>query len=146
MEGVDLELLRDELEYLQIQGDFFDGQTEVWSKLINKEELKQKECFKEEQELINEFNEREIEKNKLINHLKALKDQGKVTRKNIFNNGKETENNETLLIRIDGFFNCLECFYKTKFKHNLKKHINASHLKLKPFKCSDCDKGLFYFI
>ena len=142
MEEADLEYLRDKLEYLHLKSDFFNSQSEIWSKLIFKVELKQKESLKEEQELIDKFNEREIEKEKLISHLKSLKKQVKVSSNWSLNNGKEVKNNETGFTRINGFFNCTECEYKAKRKCYVIQHINAVHRKLKPYKCSDCDKGM----
>ena len=170
MEGnaIDLELLQDELEYLELKSNFFDGQTEEWSNLIHDQELKDQESLEEEQELVKVFNERKIEKEKLISHLKALKDQVDTKA------SKGTKN----LIRKNGFFECSECPYKSKWKRNvdrhinnihfklnmfvdnkfldcpechfksnfryrLVQHINVIHRKLRPFKCLDCDKGLF---
>ena len=142
-DNFELRLMQDELEYLQLKGDFFEVQTEVWGTLINKEELNHREIMKEEQELIDQFNKREIEKEKLIDHLKALKNQAKVNAsKGALKKGRKKE---TMFIRIDGFFNCPECDYKAKTKQHLKRHLNGFHLKLKPFKCTECDEGLFYF-
>ena len=130
-----LELLKDELEYLQLKGDFFEDQTDLWGKLIIAQELKNKESLEEEQELIGKLNERKIEKEKLISHLKALKDQIKAPK------NKSLNKEESVLIRINGYFNCTECRFKSYKKWPLKVHIDAIHLKLKPFKCSNCDKG-----
>ena len=140
-EGFDFELLRDKLEYLQLKSNFFDGQTEVWGKLINIVEFKLKESLKEEQELIDKFNERQIEKEKLISHLKSLKEEVKVSSIWCLNNEVEVKNNETVFTRINGFFNCTECKYKSKWKQRVTIHINAVHRKLKPYKCTECDKG-----
>ena len=130
-ENEDLEL-QNELEYFQLNGDFFEEQTEMWTKLIYKQELRDLDSLKEEQELIDKFNERKIEKEKLISHLRALKDQL---------NEKEVKKYDTVLIRINGFFNCSECPHKTKRKSDLKLHIKAIHLKIKPWKCLECHKG-----
>ena len=46
------------------------------------------------------------------------------------------------LIKINGFYQCPECAYKTEWeKSDLKVHINAVHRKLKSWKCLDCTKG-----
>ena len=112
-----------ELEYLQLKGDFFERQTFLWNQLIYKQELKEIEYRKEEQELLDKFKEREIVKQKLIEHLKDLKVKINPRKKRVYR-----------------FKNCPECPFKTKY--NLKAHINAVHRKLKPFQCLDCDKGL----
>ena len=138
----DLDILRDNLEYLQLKSNFFDGQTEVWGKLINIVELKLKKSLKEEQELIDKFNEREIEKEKLISHLKSLKEQVKISSNLCLDNGEEVKNIDTAFTKINGFINCTECEYKSKCKRNVVTHTNAVHRKLKPYKCSDCDKGM----
>ena len=138
-----INMLRDKLEYLHLKSNFFDGQSEIWSKLINMVELKQKESLKEEQELIDKFNERKIEKKKLISHLKSLKKHVKNSRNWSLNNGKkEVKKNDTDFTRINGFFNCTECKYNSKCKRNVVTHISAVHRKLKPYKCLDCDKGM----
>ena len=124
-----LELLRDELEYLQVQGGFFDGQTEVWGKLIYNQEVKEKEISKELQELIDEFNERQIEKQKLTIHLKNLRND-LIAKENELD--QDTQRN---LIRVDGFFSCPECPFKTKYTSHLNRHKNAVHRKLKPWRC-----------
>ena len=138
--SVDLELLehlRDKIEHLQVKGDFFDDQTEVWGKLIYNQELKDKKFLKEEQELIDMINEREVEKNKLASHLKFLKDELKVKK----SKGIVVKNPQKALVRINGFYYCPECPYKSNYNRNLNQHINAVHRKLKPWKCSECDKG-----
>ena len=122
--NLELELLHLELEYLQLKGDFFESQTLLWNQLIYKQELKEIEYRKEEQELLDKFKEREIEKQKLIEHLKKLK----------------VKINPRSIKKINGFQNCPECPFKSKI--HLKEHINAVHRKLKPFQCLDCDKGL----
>ena len=142
MAEADLQYLLDKLGYLNVKADFFARQSETWSKLINKVELEHEESLKEEQELIDKFNEREIEKEKLISHLKSLKKQVKVSSNWFLNNGVEVKNNDTVFTRTNGFFNCTECEYKSKLKLNVIKHINAVHRKLKPYKCLDCDKGM----
>ena len=143
---VDIELLehlRDKIEYLQVKGDFFDDQTEVWSKLIYNQKLKDKEFLKEEQELVDMINEREIEKNKLASHLKSLKDELKVKK----SNENVVKKTQKALVKINGFYYCPECPYKANHKCMLNRHVNAVHRKLKPWKCSECDKGKFtYFI
>ena len=157
-----LELLKDELEYLQLKGDFFKDQTDLWSKLINDQELKDKESLKEKQKLIGKINEKKIEKEKLISHLKSLKDQintkaSKETMKIISKNGffecpecpnkskwkqNVTSHIKSIHRKINELFDCPECHYKSNRRSSVKDHINIVHRKLKPFKCSDCDKGL----
>ena len=139
-DNVDLELLQDKLQYFQQKGDFFDGQTEAWSKLIKKQGPRVKESLKELQELIDKFNEREIEKNKLKSYLKTLK--GQVEVKNCNETlGNAAEKHQKVITKINGFFNCPECPYKAAAKHVIDHHINAVHRKLRPWKCSDCNKG-----
>ena len=160
---LELELMQDELEYLQLASDFFEDQTEIWGKLINKVELKQKECLKEEQELIKIFNEKEIEKEKLISHLKALKEQVdtkaiKGTKNIISKNGffkcpecpmnSKWKNSVIYHIKtihriVHKFLDCPECHFKSIYSRNLKNHLKAVHRKLRPYKCLDCDKGLY---
>ena len=141
-EDLELELLQDELEYLQLMSHFFENQTKIWGELVNKVELRQKESLEEEQALIDKLNEGQIEKVKLISRLKTLKAQVKVSA-NSSNNGKEAKQVETIVKRINGFFNCLECHYKSTMIGKLNRHTKAIHRKLQPFKCTDCGKGLF---
>ena len=35
-------------------------------------------------------------------------------------------------------FFCKECVYQSKNETHVKNHVNAVHLKLKPFKCEKC--------
>ena len=137
--NVDLELLWDEIEYLQLKADFFEGQTVAWILLINKQELKNKESLKKEQELVDKINEKEIEKKKLITYLKALKNQPQI--KNNSTLGYDAATSQKNLTKINGCFSCPECRIKINRKENLNRHLNAVHRKLKPWKCSDCDKG-----
>ena len=137
-ENFQLELLQDEVEYLQVKSDFFDDQTEMWFKLIYIQELKNVEGLKEEQELLDKFNEREIVKKKLIRHLKVLKEQ--------VNNGKEVKKEGAVFVNDNGYFHCPECQYKAKHKGDTKLHINAIHLKIKPWKCLECHKGWFVYL
>ena len=70
---------------------FFENQTKIWGELDNKVELRQKESLEEEQVLTDKLNEGKIEKEKLISHLKTLKEQvdtktSKGTTKNISKN------------------------------------------------------------
>ena len=162
LEGImnlDPQLLQEELEYLRLKSDFFDGQTEVWGKLIHEQELKNKV---EEQKLIEVLNEREIQKKKLIGHLKALKEQvvtksSKRTTKIISKNGffecsectmKSKWKNSVICHiksihrKVNKLFNCPECHYKSNRTFDLNYHINAVHRNLRPYKCSDCNKGL----
>ena len=137
--NVDIELLRDEMEYLQVKADFFEGQTEAWTALINKQELKDEEILKEEQELVDKINENDIEKKKLITYLKALKIQKQIKNNRMF--GYNVATSQKNLTKINGFFSCPECSYKSYLTNKLNRHINAVHRKLKPWKCSDCYKG-----
>ena len=128
-----LEHLRDKIEYFNVKANFFENQTLIFNEIINKVEIKGMELSKEEQELTNKLAERAEVKKNLVNILKGLKNERKT--------GKHKRNDETL-IRINGFYHCPECSYKTKWPRNkLKIHINAIHRKLKPWKCSDCTKG-----
>ena len=36
-------------------------------------------------------------------------------------------------------YECSECSFCTKYKHNLDFHVKTVHKKIKPFACSDCD-------
>ena len=96
-------------------------------------ELNNKGISKEEQELTDKFAERAEVKTNLLNILKCLKSQRKV---------KKHKKNDETFIRTNGFYNCLECPYKTKWHYSaLQNHINIVHPKLKPWKCLDCNKG-----
>ena len=128
-----LEHLQDKLEYLNVKSHFFENQTLIINEIINKVELKNKELLKEEQGLTDKLAEKTEEKKNLVKILKGLKSQQK---------GKTHKKKEETLIRINGFYHCPECLYKTKWDRiNLKRHINAVHRQLKPWKCSDCTKG-----
>ena len=128
-----LELLQDKFEYLNVKANFFENQTLIFNKIIHKMELKDKEFLKEEQDLTDKLKKKAEVKINLVNILNGLKSQRKV---------KEHKNNDKTFIRVNGFYNCPECPYKTKFQESLlKRHINAVHRKLKPWKCSDCYKG-----
>ena len=128
-----LELLRDKFEYLNVKADFFENQTLIINKIIHKMELKDKELTNEEQDLTEKLKEKAEVKNNLFNILNSLKNQRKV---------KEHKNNDKTFVRINGFYNCPECPYKTKFQESiLERHINAVHRKLKPWKCLDCHKS-----
>ena len=128
-----LELLRDKLEYFDVKANFFENQNLILNQIIYKMELKDKELLKEEQELTDKLAERAEVKKNLVNILKGLKNQQKV---------KKLKKNDKTFIRKNGFYHCPECSYKTKwYKIFLKVHINAVHRKLKPWKCSDCNKG-----
>ena len=128
-----LELLRLDLEYFQLKGDFFEQQSHLWSKLITNQERELDESLKELQELIVKLNDRNDEKEQLASHLKHVK----------LKKSKEAAltSPQKVLVRKNGFFNCPECSYKTIYKQDLNQHINAVHRKLKPWKCSECDKG-----
>ena len=128
-----LEHLRDKLEYLNVKADFFENQTLIFNVIICKMELKGMELLKEEQELTDKLAEKTEVKKNLVNILKGLKNQQKV---------KTNKKNDVNFIRTNGFYHCPECPFKTKWdRKNLKVHINAVHRKLKPWKCSDCNKG-----
>ena len=125
--------LRDKLEYFNVKGDFFEKQTLIFNEIINKVELKGIEISKEEQELNDKLTERAEVKKNLVNILNGLKSQREVK--------KHNKKNEETLIRINGFYHCPECPFKTKWRSHFKVHIDAVHRKLKPWKCSDCTKG-----
>ena len=131
--NISLELLRDKTEYLGVKADFFENQTLIINEIINKIELKGIEILKEEQELTEKLADKSEVKKNLVNILKGLKNQRKV---------KEHKKSDDTFIRTNGFYNCPECPFKTKWRMNrLKAHINAVHRKLKPWKCPDCIKG-----
>ena len=133
VQNFSLELLRDKTEYLGVKADFFENQTLILNQIIHKMEMKNKELSKEEQELTEKLEERAEVKKKLVKILKGLKNQRKV---------REHKKKDEIFIRINGFYHCSECSFKTKCKRmNLKRHINAVHRKLKPWNCSDCTKG-----
>ena len=128
-----LELLQNKLEYINVKADFFENQNLILNEIIHKVELKGMELLKEEQELTEKLTkEAEVKKN-LVKILEGLQNQRKV---------KTHRKNDEILIKINGFYHCPECSYKTKWtRYYLKAHINAVHRKLKPWKCSDCAKG-----
>ena len=127
------EHLRYKLEYFNVKAIFFENQTLIFNEIINKVEMKGMELSKEEQELTDKLAERAEVKKNLVNMLKGLKNQRKV---------KTNKKNDETFIRINGFYDCPECPFKAKWNRNhLKAHINAVHRKLKPWKCSDCNKG-----
>ena len=128
-----VELLQDKLKYFNVKGDFFEKQTLIFNNIICKVELKGKEILKEEQELTDKLAERAEVKKNLVNILKGLKSQRKV---------KKHKKKDETFIKINGFYNCPECSFKTKWSRNkLKLHINVVHRKFKTWKCSDCTKG-----
>ena len=128
-----LELLRDKFEYFNVKADFFENQTLILNEIIYKVELKDKELLKEEQELSDKLAERAEVKKNLVKIWVGLKNEQKV---------KEHKKENETSRKINGFYHCPECSFKTKWKRmNLKVHINAVHRKLKPWKCSDCTKG-----
>ena len=111
-----LELVRDKTDNIDIKADFFEHQTLINNEIINKMEPKSMELPLEEQELTDKLEERAEAK-------------------------KQKKNDETFT-KIDGFYNCPECSYKTQWnKSNLKVHMNAVHREVKPWKCLDCTKG-----
>ena len=111
-----LELLRDKTDNIDVKADFFENQTFINNEIINKLELKSMELPKEEQEFTEKLEERAEAK-------------------------KHKKNDETFT-KINGFYNCPECSYKTQWnKSNLKVHIDAIHREVKPYICSDCSKG-----
>ena len=128
-----LEHLPSKLEYFNVKADFFENQTLILNQIIHKVEMKDKEISKEEQELTDKLAERAEVKKNLVNILNGLKSQRKV---------KMHETKDENLIRINGYFHCPECPYKTKWDRcTLKIHISAVHRKLKPWKCPDCAKS-----
>ena len=137
VENVDLNPSIDEVEYLQLKSDFFEDQTELWNKLIIKEE---EAILKEIQELTEKFNERKIEKERLIRILNDLKVEADSLQFGI--NGKIVHL-KSAITKTNGFYICPYCQYKLTHLFNIKTHIAAIHLKLKSWKCSDCNKGLF---
>ena len=128
-----LEHLRNKLEYFNVKANFFENQTSILNEIIHKVELKGMELSKEEQQLTDKLAEKAEVKKNLVNILKSMKIQQKV---------KTNKKNDETLTKINGFYNCPECPYKTKWTRNhIKLHINAVHRKLKPLKCSVCNKG-----
>ena len=127
-----LELIRD--KYLDGKADFFEGQSIPIGELIYRMELRVMKTLKDEQEVADNLLQGAKVKKNLEGILESLKSRQKVEI-----HGKQDDEAAT---RINGFFYCQECAYKTKKDRNsLKRHINAVHLKLKPFKCSFCAKG-----
>ena len=52
--------------------------------------------------------------------------------------GNERKKQDETLTKINGFYHCPECLYKTKWSRNvLNVYIKEVHRKLKPWKCSD---------
>ena len=97
-------------------------------------ELKENSLLEEEQEMTEKLVEGAKMKKNLVSILKGLKSELK--KKNHYKKRGET------LIRINGFYHCPECLYKTKWHRNdIKNHINAVHRKLKSYKCLECAKG-----
>ena len=139
--NLSLELLLDKLDDLDVKADFNENPTLVSNETIHKVELKAKELSKEEQEPTDKLEERAEVKKNVVNILKGSKSQQKV---------RKHKKNDKTFIKINGFYNCPECLYKTKDRRrNLQIHIDAVHLKLKPWKCLDCAKGIriknYYF-
>ena len=128
-----MELIRDKIKYLDVKADFFEGQSIPIGELIYRMELRVEETLKEEQEVADKLLQGAEVKKNLVSVLEGLKSQQKVG-----NHGKKDDEAAT---RINGFYHCQECAYKTKKDRNsLKRHINAVHRKLKPWKCLDCPK------
>ena len=131
-----LELFRDKIECVDVKVEIFENQTLIINEIIHKRELKDKE----EQESTDKLVKRAEKRKNLANILKGLKIQPQV---------KEHKKRDEIFIRINGFYNCPDCHYETNRQSNLKVHMDAVHLKLKPFKCSDCCKCKrvkFYYI
>ena len=128
--NVSLKLLRDKIEYSDVKADFSGNQTILNKEIMHDMELKDKE-LKEEQESTDKLEERaELEKNLVI----FVKNPQNV---------KEHKKGDDTFIRTNGCYHCPECDYETKWSRNhLKIYINAIHRKLKPWKCSDCTKGI----
>ena len=130
---ISLELLQNKLEYFNVKADFFENQTLILNEIIHKVELEDMKLSNEEQELTDKLAERAEVKKNLVDILKGLKNPQKV---------KTNKKNDETFIRINGFYHCPQCHFKTKWRRkDLKDHINAVHRKLKPWKCSDCYKG-----
>ena len=135
-----LELLQDTADYSDVKADFSENQTILNKNIMHEMELKDKQ-LKEKQEWTDKLVEIEEMEKDLGHILKALESLRKV---------KMHRTEDEVLIKINEFYNCPECPYKTKRgRSQLKNHINVVHLKLKLFKCSDCTKGkrikTFYF-
>lgn len=79
---LNLTLLRDEIEYLTMKQNFFEGQTELWSKKVIKKDLKNQEIFEqnlmEEQELTVKLLKGEQTKIKLLKVLEDLRGQQEI--------------------------------------------------------------------
>ena len=128
-----MELIRDKIKYLDVKADFFEGQSIPIGELIYRMELRVMETLKEEQEVADKLLQGAEVKKNLVSVLEGLRNQQKVE-----NHG---EKDEEVATRINGFFQCPECPFKAKrFRWDLKRHINAVHRKLKPWKCLDCPK------
>ena len=128
-----LELMRDKIEYLDVKADFFEGQSIPIGELIYRMKLRVEETLMEEQEVADMLLQGAEVKKNLVSVLESLKSQQKVEIR-----GKKDDEAVT---RINGFFQCPECPYKTKWtRDHLILHINAVHRKLKPWKCLDCPK------
>ena len=117
-----LELLRDNIEYSDVMTD------SLINEIHHKRELKDKKLLKEGP------TDKLVKKRKnLANILKGLESQQQT---------KELKKKDETLIRINGFYQCTECSFKTKSRRSvISAHINEVHRKLKPWKCSDCNKG-----
>ena len=95
----------------------------IINEIILKRELKDKELLKEEPELTGKRAEK---RKNLANILKSINSQQKE---------KEPNVKEETFIKSNGFYNCPECSFTTKWSiSHLKFHISAVHRKLKPFK------------
>ena len=102
-----LELMRDKIEYLDVKADFFETQSIPIGEVIYRMELRVEKTLKEEQEVAGKLLQRAEVKKNLVSVLEGLKSQQKVG-----NHGKKGDEAVT---RINGFFQCPECPYKTKW-------------------------------
>ena len=92
------------------------------------------ETLKEEQEVADKLLQGAEVKKNLQGILEGLRSEQKVE--------NQRKKDDEALTRINGFLQCPECPYKTKWsRYDLKLHINVVHRKLKPWKCLVCAKG-----
>ena len=123
-----LKLLRDQIEYVDVNLEIFENQTLIINEINHKRQLKDKE----EQGSTDKLVKRAKKRKNLANILKGLKSQPQA---------KEHKKRDETFIRINGFYHCPDCLYETNRQSNLKFHMAAVHLKLKPWECSDCCKS-----
>ena len=140
MDGYDME------EYMEEEGDETEEQ---WQKESLYLDLKDRTYVQELMEIdrvrelkwLNErLNQRTIEKNKLIIRLKALKEEFKVANNYSFYHNKNFKDLNKFF-ELDGLYHCPVCSFNAKKPFIIRKHINTDHLKVKLWKCLDCDQG-----